>query len=236
VCASVSHSCLPVTRARATVATAPCRQPWAAVARASMMPGGMRPRGRVTPDEGDAAPLDHLKSASLRCSLSKHPGGTLASTVGDAASHAREGGTGWLHHCSGNPRVDTGAQHCADCAWRPRRALRGLARHRNNRRPGVANEDAARPAAPSPDVLCGHPGMRPVVCAGPPSFLPGLRVQCRRGTARQYLGLGGAPMLVEERKSPGTLTPERTSAKPPPREKRSACRRTFLPRRTNSSL
>jgi hypothetical protein len=33
--------------------------------------------------------------------------------------------------------------------------------------------------------------------------------------------LGGAPMLVEERKSPGTLTPERTSAKPPPREKRS---------------
>jgi len=55
VCASVSHSRLPVTRARATDAIAPCRQRWAAVAGVPMVRAGLCSRGRVTPDEGAAA-------------------------------------------------------------------------------------------------------------------------------------------------------------------------------------
>jgi VanZ family protein len=77
VCASVSHSRLPVTRARATDATAPCCQPWAAVAGVPMMRGGICSRGGVTSHEGDTAPLDHWKSARPRCFLKQTPGAPL---------------------------------------------------------------------------------------------------------------------------------------------------------------
>ena len=55
MCASVSRSRLPVTRARATDATAPSRHCWAAVAGVPMVRAGLCSRGRVTPDEGAAA-------------------------------------------------------------------------------------------------------------------------------------------------------------------------------------